>query len=316
MVKNVSNKGNASGSGSSGSTTSAIIRKSGVIGRLIETDQDTRGRRSNKKWSVSNMLPATTAIINVYQLEDKWKRDGVAEKRRLGRGAPVRETREVRTESPKASNVSGSGRTKPPREESTEVSPMFPNRRYYTGVFKRGDLVPLTIESKADYIKANAEHRKKMMEIRDKAQEKVSNVEKDYEEKIGQRNKENEDVLKGQRREDPIRVLGTTAKRLGIKVDTREGVWDARKAEYQRYNPSIPDQREAIALAMAYADKNGMLNEVPPPVVAVARQLNGLPLSYYIRKKEFPWYNSSRRKKVKHPMARRKVVMKRKGGKR
>lgn len=311
MVRIVSNKGKVSGSGVSGSTISASLGKSGVVGRMIETDQDTRGRRSDKKWSVGNMLPATTAIINVYQLEDKWKRGGKAEKRRSGRGNPVGEVREVRQEAPRTSTVSGSSRAKPPREESTAVSPAFSDRRYYTGIFKRGDLVPLKSESNSEYIKANAAHKAKMLELRDAAQEKVSNIEREYDEKIQSSTKATEDILKSQRREDPIRALGTTVKRLGIKVDTREGVWDARKAEYKMYNPSLPDQREAIALAMAYADKNGMLNEVPPPVVPVARQLNGLPLSYYIRKKDFPWYNSSqRRKKIKRPMVRRKPVTK------
>jgi hypothetical protein len=255
------------------------------------------------------MLPATTAIINVYQLEDKWKRGGARDKRSIGRGTPVRETREVREEAPRTSTASGSGRAKPPREESTETSPAFPTRRYYTSGIRRGDLLPLKNESNSDYMKANAEHRKKMIELRDKAQEKVSKVEKEYEEKIGQRNKENEDVLKAQRREDPVAALGKLSQQVGVKTDTNEGRWANNKG-YTRYDPSNPTHRITIEQAIKYASKEGLLNTVPPAIMGVKRTLREPPKSYYIQN-ELQWYNQrSRRKKLKHPMAKRKPIVK------
>lgn len=52
------------------SVISAIMRKRGFIPRLNEVDTQTRENRKDRKANVE-VLPASTAIINVYQLIDK-----------------------------------------------------------------------------------------------------------------------------------------------------------------------------------------------------------------------------------------------------
>jgi hypothetical protein len=263
----------------------------------METDANTRGKGSSRK-SVE-MEPAHKAIINVYQLVDLFKK-------KKNSTSKTMKGKKTNRRTPQAEEYFEKAREKEP-------SPYMNGRERYKD---NGDLVPMNGESEIGYNQALARHRQ--LEEVDRQKEMAASMERTAQDIQAQRIA-GEKAVKRAAVNDVKTQLRNRIKKQDIAYTSDAKRWDTDET-YEAIPLDTSENVQKINDAITYAQKSGKMSRVPPPVVAFGNKMNS-PLStttVYIKKD----IENYRKKKLIHTKVKRtinkkrRVVMKKKGGKR
>jgi hypothetical protein len=291
--------------------------------RLGETDKDTR--KSGR--SPVTMLPARLAIVNVYQLADKIKVGGKKDKAKKGKKgnqtnkAPDQMPLAVRygyglvavsEEDGVALNENGYPATLPQEDKSTY------NKRVFGWLNKTGRMNKNT---QTKFGKKSEEQAGK-----DSTGEAVNDEAKNLRE-MRDRNDAN---VRAENAKQPRWILWEIVKANKIKTEPTVSKYENDEVNYSRRDPTADFDK--IKRAIANAKKDGRLITKagqPPNIVAIQPTMLQPPTAFYIKND----ISESRKRKLmhskvkrplkasvkKHPVShgnKRRVVMKKKGGKR
>lgn len=274
--------------------------------RPSETDSQTRGEgRIGVR-----MEPATKAIINVYELVQKTKAGGRAEKK-SGRSQPAVASTAKAGSGQKSAPVSKSRRSIVPGFEQYMVRP-------------DGSL-ELDAEQKRkttdkEYTRLNNEHRVKLAEI-------ISKQRSEEEAKTVAAIKTAQESRTAFKSDSPKNILVRRMKELKIPLTTEAKIDnDIRYSGRPLTDEGIAEINRAFDAAIA----EGRMSEVPPPFIALTTRTNS-PMNtttVYIKNDLSFRRRKMTHTKVKRPMhankrkmplvkgSKKRVVMKKKGGRR
>jgi len=277
--------------------------------RLGETDKDTR--KSGR--APVTMLPASTAIINVYQLYDKIKLGGKKDVTKKGKksrqrvvgpeggvygwGLPA-----VREENGVPLNERGYPVSEPGEDKGTFNKRVFAwlNK---TGKINKGTKSQFGKKPVEESINVPSESAIRIRNERDEADRKVREMHKT----------------------NPRWILWDIVKAKKIRTESTPAYYEQHPDEYTRLDPT-DENFERIKGSIANAERGKILVQKkgePPTIVAIQRTTLQPPTDFYIRSNVL----QSRRKKLVRSNVKRsiknpshgsghKVVMKKKGGKR
>jgi len=294
--------------------------------RLGERDTDTR--KSGR--SPVTMLPARLAIVNVYQLDDKIKVGGKRDKSKGKKGGkkssvPIDQTPlyikygydlpAVKEEDGVALNAKGYPARKPEEDKSTY------NKRVFAWANKKG-LINKNTQPKAKP-KSKEEIEKEKAE-----QDLIENSKK-----IRESRDQADALVREMNKKQPRWILWDIVKAKKIKTEPTVSYYEQHKDEYERLDPN-EENLERIKQSIANAQRANILKTKqgePATIIAIMPTQLQPPTAFYIRKNVLQ--PMPRRKKMartivkrplkatvkKHPVShgnKRRVVMKKKGGKR
>lgn len=295
--------------------------------RFGETDKDTRGNRTDRKASVTTLTPKL-AIVNVYQLFNKRSRK-LAERGRKSRVSPTGE--KIKGVSP---GVYGYGL--PAYEEKNgellneKGNPVTRdgeskheyNSRVYKWRVDKG-LEGKRTEGKKETPAPQANKGKPQSQRKAQEEEEEEDRKRRREISIREAADEAARLLKENKVRDPRWILTSKAEGLKVHTTSNVGMYEVGplEAKYSKRDPSDPREYASIMKTLVALKNKKLLPptkaEKEPPIVAI-RKTSLEPIKYYYIKNELI---ESRRKKttkvqVKRQGSKRKVVMKKKGGRR
>jgi hypothetical protein len=323
--------------------------------RLDETDKDTRGNRTNRKATTSNMQPASLALVNVYQLINKSTAERFAKKQKVGGKVGGQKVGGVKQ--PKGPGIYWYNT---PHVATSELDGEMLNQ--YGTLMKREG------EDSSTYNKRNAaffSSRKLKSPTsqepgqgsinkrftpgaagaepgtagssKKKSRQEVEAEEIERQKAVREQSMRDAEAAKESERaahaNNPLWQLWDIVKKVNAGKRGKEPI--ATTPSYGKYENdpnyrerSPLDEPDRIKAAIAYAQKNKMLTHDAknPPIVAVQTTMSQPPKYYFIRSDVAN--GVPRRKKLTKPQMKRslmkkpvgnkkrKVVMKKKGGKR
>jgi hypothetical protein len=270
------------------------------IPRQLETDADTRksGRREVE------VLPASTAIVNVYQLWRKKVKGGFADKKSAG--------------------ISQSKKGK--KRSSIYVEQSKPQKRYVsflTGRYidEQGNLIQMNGESDIEYEKNNRKQHQLAEAAKQAAEQEAINKTAENIKNIKEQAEFGKTVVAKSNAVSPKGLLlkRLVKDRIPYTDDNKRMELDRR---YSGRSLGEPDDIIRINRAINNAIKEGRMGEVPPPIIAVGSRTNSpsTTMTVYVKND----LSESRRKKIirsktkrlVHGNKKKRVIMKGKGGKR
>jgi|WetSurMetagenome_2_1015567.scaffolds.fasta_scaffold07672_2 hypothetical protein len=303
--------------------------------RFGETDKDTRGNRSDRKASVTTLTPKL-AIVNVYELINKRSRR-LAERGRKPKGSSGSSTGGKATGEKKI-NPGVYGFMMPAFEEYDGVMINEFGNPVTKDDESRGEYNPRVAKWRRDHGFAGEQGHEKYVKgekpastsqgNKSKAQTKTAQEEIEHEERrkqhIASRDEQAEEaerLVKEQRKNDPRYMLASRAKALNIYTTPTNSRYELDTVHYSERDPlkkgdvlSLINTMKSLEAKKLLPRKQGDIKDLP--IVAISSTAGGAPTMYYVRN-EF----AERRKKMskvqtKRHGNKRRVVMKKKGGRR
>lgn len=322
--------------------------------RMGETDADTRGNRTNRKANVSNMKPASLALVNVYQLINRASAERFAKKQAASaRGG-------------KQKKGAGEKRVKGPGVYWYNVPHVATSELYGETLNQFGTLMKKEGEEKSAYNSRNASffasHKLKSPmstegtgsqntrftpgagpaagaagTSKKKTKQEVDAEEIERQKAVREQHMRDQEAAKEVERKahanDPLWQLWDIVKHENAGKKGKEPITTTPSfGKYEsdpKYRERSPvDEPERIKAAIAYAKKNKLLvhDAKNPPIVAVQTTTFQPPKYYFIRsdianevpRRKMMAKSQMKRTPVRKPVGnkKRKVVMKKKGGKR
>ena len=305
--------------------------------RFGEDDSDTRDNRKGRKSTVTTLSPKL-AIVNVYELFNK--RSSRLEAKRTAQGVRKKGT--------------GDGKTKAPKEpkQPKVINPGAYGYRLGPYQEVNGEMLnvsgnPVTIagEDRKTYNRRVAEwRRKKGLPVSVPTEETTASTkptqeeeataaeQKKFKDSFREQQEDAARKLKEKRATEPIYILGGLVKKHGIRTESGIKKYETPQSQggfkeaYSQRDPLNANDAERIQRAIANALKEKRLPQPkgqPPAIVAIQPTTSEPPKYYYIRND----LSENRKRKMmavkaKRPVKnvshgnKRKVVMKKKGGKR
>ena len=358
------------------SVISSIMRKRGFIPRLNEVDTQTRENRKDRKANVE-VLPASTAIINVYQLIDKVDSKGKKFKKYYPNQKPgigfagfnkirgklqaseeevIEKPAQSQKAEPKATTKRdesyGPTNSSPPADANIqklrdEYSKLLPHGRkvwYQSNWETQGTIIPIKGESdierqsiynkfrdavkKAREAKAGVESKQEQFEIKTPVGFSAAGENKIKADQAKQP-KGNKPEASVYASKDGVAVIKELRK-LNVQYLATDQAKKVANDNYYKYDLSNPGDITQIQSAITIMKNNKKLasaDKFPYPMALVGEKSNSPTLSkfVYVRKEDLTYRkNKHIPTKVKRPLHKkplvrgnkRKVVLRKKGGKR